>query len=77
MFLAIAACSTNKNEGCIVKKVKCVITSSKFQYEYGGLTTEGYYTYETDSNYTIISKKEVSVGDTIMLEIVDCRKKIK
>lgn len=74
--LTITACSNNKS--CEVRHIRCVITDSKFQYRYGGVTTEGYYTYKTDSNYTVISDKKVNVGDTITLEIVDCKKnKIK
>jgi hypothetical protein len=70
----ICSCSIRPTKKCKVRKEKCVIKSAKFEYRYGGLTTEGSYRYVTENGYVISSEKEAHVGDTIMVEVVDCRK---
>jgi hypothetical protein len=67
LFSCERAKSSEWYESCVVKAVKT-------KWKYGGLLPEKTHTIKTSCGYTIVSSREVSVGDTIQVKVISLRK---
>jgi hypothetical protein len=52
----------------------CVVKAVKTKWKHGGLLPEKTYSIKTSCGYTIVSSREVSVGDTIQVKVISYRK---
>lgn len=52
----------------------CVVKDVDETFRYGGLVNDASYTIQTSCGYTIVSKRHVSVGDTIQVKVVSYKK---
>ena len=52
----------------------CAVEAVKSEWKYGGLLNEKTHIIKTSCGYTIVSNKEVSVGDTIRVKVISYRK---
>lgn len=71
----ILSCSTkgHKDIKTVSTQVRCVVTSTHYEYKYGGLTGEKIYYFTTDRGYKVSSPRRVNVGDTVIVNVVSLR----
>ncbi len=78
LFLATVlmfSCSTKGHKDIRTNStpVRCVVTSTHYEYKYGGLTGEKIYYFTTDRGYKVSSERHVNVGDTVIVNVVSLR----
>lgn len=65
---------------CEIKKPSewyefCAVEGVKSEWKYGGLLNEKTHIIKTSCGYTIVSNKEVAVGDTIRVKVVSYKRR--